>query len=205
MQKRGHIFKICRRASGRLRGHPMLTNAPTIKTKNLVLRGPQKSDLAPFTNWAATSDRLEHLGGNTDADGAWRGFIAGIGHWQWHGYGFFIVTTANEDTALGRIGVLNHSDWPEPELAYHLFDGAEGRNIAYESAIAVRHWAGATLGLGPLISMIHPKNTRSITLAKRLGATQESQISHDGEPALVYRHLAHTNPMAVAQFEEVHP
>ncbi len=183
----------------------MLTNAPTLTTKNLILRGPQKSDLAAFTTWATTSQRLEHLGGNTNTGDAWRGFIAGVGHWQWHGYGFFMITDKNAGTPLGRMGVLHHSDWPEPELAYHLFDGAEGRSIGFEAAIAVRHWAGETLNLKPLMSMIHPDNTRSITLAKRLGAVPEADITHDGDPAIMFRHLAHDHADAAAQLSEVSP
>lgn len=181
----------------------MLTNAPTLTTKNLILRGPQKSDLATFTTWATTSNRLTHLGGNTNEGDAWRGFIAGVGHWQWHGYGFFMITTQDDDTALGRMGVLHHADWPEPELAYHLFDGAEGRSIAYEAAIAVRHWAGEALKLKPLMSMIHPDNARSIALAKRLGAVPEAEITHDGDPAIMFRHLAADHPDALAQLQEV--
>lgn len=180
-----------------------MTPAPTLHTKRLTLRGPEKGDLAPFTDWLVNSDRLAHLGGNTSAKNAWRGMIAGIGHWQWHGFGFFTVVEKASDAPVGRLGLLHHIDWPEPELAYHMFDRGEGKGFAYEAGVAARHWAGSKLGLGPLISMIAPANSRSIALAKRLGAVAESKGTHDGEPVVFYRHLPHDDATAQAQWEAV--
>ena len=179
-----------------------LTNAPTLVTRNLTIRGPQKSDLAPFTGFLM-SERMENLGwAGTEGD-AWRGMIAGIGHWHWHGYGFFILEDTASGQPAGRVGILNHIDWPEPELAWQMFDGFEGKSLCYEGAIAVRTWAGS-LGLSSLISMIAPHNARSLALAKRLGAVEESREDHhDGEADVVMRHLAHDHPTALAQLAEV--
>ena len=181
----------------------MLTNAPTLRTSRLTLRGPEKDDLAPFTAWATTSDRMVHVGGTVGENDAWRGFMIGIGHWQWHGFGFFTITDTATGAALGRCGLLRHTIWPETELAWHVFDGAEGRGIAYEAAVAVRHWAGKSLGLGPLVSFIAPGNTRSRALARRLGATEEAEITLDGETVIPHRHLPHDHPLARAQQIEV--
>ncbi len=181
----------------------MLTNAPNLRTSRLTLRGPRKDDLAPFTAWVTTSVRMSTVGGNRTENDAWRGFIAGIGHWQWHGFGFFTITDTATGAVLGRCGLLRHAVWPETELAYHLFDGAEGKGIAYEAAVAVRQWAGESLDLGPLASFINADNTRSRALAKRLGASAGKETTIEGEPALVYRHLAHNNPLAQAQYAEV--
>lgn len=181
----------------------MLTNAPTLHTSRLTLRGPIKDDLAPFTAWVTTSDRMASVGGNGSENDAWRGFIAGIGHWHWHGFGFFTITDTHTGAPLGRCGLLRHAVWPETELAYHLFDGAEGRGIAYEAAVAVRHWAGDSLGLSPLASFISPDNARSLSLAKRLSARQDREDTIEGDPVLVRRHLAHTSPLAQAQYTEV--
>lgn len=181
-----------------------LTNAPVLVTKNLTIRGPQKSDLAAFTEFMA-SERMENLGWAGSEGDAWRGFIAGVGHWQWHGYGFFILEETATGKPAGRVGILNHVEWPEPELAWHMFDGFEGKSLCYEGAIAVRTWAGS-FGLSPLMSMIAPHNTRSLALAKRLGAVEESRKDHhDGEEAVIMRHLAHDHEIAMAQLAEVTP
>jgi RimJ/RimL family protein N-acetyltransferase len=142
---------------------------------------------------------MDAVGGSGSEREAWYGFISGIGHWNWHGYGFFTVTELASGVAAGRVGVINHHGWPQPEMAWHMFDGYEGRSYAFEAACAVREWAGRTLGLEPLISLIAPTNTRSIALATRLGATEERRDVIDGEDCIVFRHLAHHDPRAVAQ------
>ncbi len=176
-----------------------MTPAPTLTTARLVLRGPQKRDLAAFTAWVTRSERMEAVGGPGTERDAWRGFIAGIGHWQWHGYGFFTVTERGTGIAAGRVGVLHHIEWPQPELAWHMFDGFEGRSYAFEAACAVREWAGGTLGLEPLISLISPSNTRSLALATRLGAVEERRDVVDGENCIVFRHLPHDDTRAMRQ------
>ena len=176
-----------------------MTPAPTLTTARLVLRGPQKSDFAAFSAWVTTSARMEAVGGKGTERDAWRGFLAGIGHWNWHGYGFFTVTERESGIAAGRVGIINHIEWPQPELAWHMFDGFEGKSYAFEAACAIREWAGRTLGLEPLISLIAPSNTRSLALATRLGAMEERRDVIDDESVIVFRHLAYDDPKAVAQ------
>lgn len=176
-----------------------MTPAPTLTTTRLVLRGPQKSDLTAFTAWVTRSERMAAVGGPTTERDAWRGFIAGIGHWHWHGYGFFTVTERKSGIAVGRVGVINHIEWPQPEMAWHMFDGYEGRSYAFEAACAVRDWAGRSLGLEPLVSLISPSNTRSLALATRLGASEERRGVIDGENVIVFRHLSFDDKRAMKQ------
>ncbi|MDX8347123.1 GNAT family N-acetyltransferase [Cognatiyoonia sp. IB215446] len=179
-----------------------MTPAPTLTTARLELRGPQKRDLAAFTAWVTRSERMATVGGKGTERDAWRGFIAGIGHWQWHGYGFFTVAERRTGMAAGRVGVINHIEWPQPELAWHMFDGFEGKSYAFEAACAVREWAGRSLGLQPLISLIAPDNLRSLRLASRLGAMEERRDVVDGEKVIIFRHLSHDDPRAVKQAAE---
>jgi RimJ/RimL family protein N-acetyltransferase len=83
---------------------------------------------------------------------------------------------------------------PEPELAWGLFDGFEGHGYAQEAALAARDHARTAIGLGPLASFIEPENTRSIALAKRLGAWFGGVFEEDGKTLHIYRH-----PMPEAQ------
>ena len=181
-----------------------LTNAPVLVTKNLTLRGPEKSDLAAFTDMVTNSERMKTIGGNGTENDAWRGFIGGIGHWQWHGYGFFILEDNVTGLPIGRVDILDHVDWPSPELAWHMFDGHEGKSLCYEAAVAVRAWAGS-IGLPTLISMIATYNNRSLALATRMGAKEKSRMTHENEETIVMLHLAHDHPTALAQLAEVTP
>ena len=66
------------------------------------------------------------------------------------------------------------------ELAWHLFDQAEGHGYATEAAMAVRRWAHERHGIGQLVSYIDHHNHRSQGVAKRLGAvTDGTRAPHE--------------------------
>ncbi len=95
------------------------------------------------------------------------------------------------DAALGIVGPYYPLDWPEPEIAWSVFDAAEGRGIAHEAALAARAFAYSTLGWTTAISLISPQNLRSAALARRLGAVVERQFLHPEFGAMdIWRHPA---------------
>ena len=165
----------------------MMLSAPRLETDRLILRGPEESDFDAVKAFM-TSERTKFIGGKTTSEWeAWRGFLGSIGHWALRGYGFFTVLD-KLGNRLGRVGLLNHVMWPEPELGWHMFDGSEGKGFAYEAAMAIRDWAAKERKLDRLISQIHPDNARSIALAERMGATLEKETTLLGDPCLIYRH-----------------
>lgn len=161
-------------------------NIPTLTTGRLTLRAPRESDLEAMAAFGA-SDRNLFVGGPMDRWQVWRGLLANIGHWALRGYGFWSVDTKGGDF-VGRVGVIFHDGWPEPELAWHLFDGFEGKGYAWEAAAAARRHAYDVLSMGPLISMVDPANVRSVALAGKLGATFERADPGQINPFHVYRH-----------------
>ena len=171
---------------------PDMPRVPTLRTARLTLRAPALEDFEPLVAFYA-SDRARFIGGPSDRDMTWRGLLAQIGHWAVRGYGYFSVDT-HAGEMIGRVGVVCHESWPEPELGWHVFAGAEGHGYALEAAEAARDHA-AGLGLGPLISMINPENARSIRLAERLGAALEREWEHPKwGRTLIFRHPAGKTP-----------
>lgn len=165
-------------------------NIPTLETASLVLRAPQPSDLPAYTAFCA-SPRSAPVGGPYTEWKAFDRLCAIIGHWQLHGYGRWLVANKTTDEPLGIVGIMNPPDWPEPEIAWSLFDAAEGRGVAYEAALRTRAYAYDTLGWTRVISCTSPDNTRSIALAKRMGAVHESDFDHpEIGPLHVWRHLS---------------
>lgn len=159
-----------------------LSNAPVLTTQRLVLRGPERSDLPEFTRFMTSAPSMEAQGETVSAEQAWFGFLTGIGHWHWHGFGFFTIVEQQAARPVGRAGLIKHSNWPAVELAWHLFEGAEGKGFATEAAMAVRKWAFQDLGLARLYSYIDRRNTRSQAVAKRLGAiTDGTRAPHEPE------------------------
>lgn len=152
---------------------PPLTLAPTLTTDRLILRAPLRSDLAAFTRFMTSAPSMQAQGETVTTQQAWFGFLAGIGHWQWHGFGFFTVVEQKTGQPVGRVGLIKHSDWPDIELAWHLYEGAEGKGFATEAAKAVKSWARDDLGLDRLYSYVDHGNTRSQAVARRLGAVRD--------------------------------
>ncbi|MEM8730780.1 MAG: GNAT family N-acetyltransferase [Pseudomonadota bacterium] len=167
-----------------------LTSAPVLETDRLTLRGPLRSDLPAFTRFMTASPRLQAQGETISKDQAWFGFLTGIGHWHWHGFGFFTLVEHGHDSPIGRVGLLKHASWPEIELAWHLFDGAEGNGYATEAAQAVRSWAYRAHEVSQLVSYIDCQNHRSQAVAKRLGAATDGTRADHAPEAEIWTHLA---------------
>ncbi|MEM1130178.1 MAG: GNAT family N-acetyltransferase [Pseudomonadota bacterium] len=160
-----------------------------LTTERLVLRRPAMHDAERATAFYM-SERSRFAGGNQPEPRAWSAFAAMLGHWQIRGFGLWAVTTREADRILGMVGPYFPAGWPERELGWVLFDGAEGKGYAQEAVHAARDHAFATLGWTGAVSYIAPDNARSIALAERVGAVRDSAARppFPDKPTLVYRH-----------------
>lgn len=161
---------------------------PTLTTARLVLREPREADFATMLAFSE-SPRAAFVGGAIGRQWVWRSHLANIGHWALRGYGFYSVETQAGDF-VGRIGVILHDGWPEPELAWHLYEGFEGQGFGHEAALAAKGDYHARISQAPLISMIDVGNTRSEALALRLGARFERTETDEDGTVKFYRHPA---------------
>ncbi len=148
---------------------------PILETDRLILRGVEADDFEAYAAFRA-SDRAKTLGGPFTRAQAFSQFTSLIGHWAMRGYGRWLVTDKTNGDAYGIVGLLYPEGWPEPELAWSLYDNGEGKGIAFEAAIAARDYAYNALNMGPLISLVAKDNLRSTMLAERLGATYEKDV-----------------------------
>lgn len=161
----------------------------TLQTERLTLRRPNASDWEGAKEFYL-SERSSMAGGPLDLGRAWRQFAAIIGHWDIRGYGLWAVTEGAGKPAVGLVGPWYPVDWPETELGWVLLAQAEGKSIAYEAVVAARRDAFERLGWDTAVSYIAKENTRSIALAKRLGATldEAAQQPKPDSPCLIFRH-----------------
>lgn len=163
---------------------------PTLHTDRLALRAPRWDDFDAYAAFRA-SPRTATVGGPFSRSEAFTQLCAILGHWSLRGYGRWMVAERATDAPVGIVGLYYPEGWPEPELAWSVFDAAEGRGYAHEAALASRIYAYDTLGWSTLISAVDPANTRSVALAKRLGCAQEAPFEHEVYGALhIWRHPA---------------
>lgn len=161
---------------------------PTIETERLRLRAPMIDDFEAYAAFRA-SDRTQFVGGPNTRSEAWQQFTALVGQWHLRGYGRWVVTERDNDTALGVVGLFYPIEWPEPEIAWSMFEAGEGKGYAYEAALAAREYAYGTLGWKTVISCIDPKNIRSAALGKRMGCTPDGVFNDDMLGAIsIWRH-----------------
>lgn len=169
---------------------------PEIETPRLRLRAPRMADFDAFAAFGE-SERSKGVGGPYSRTQSFQRLTALAGHWLIRGYGRWIVADRDTDAALGLVGPFFPEGWPEPEIAWTVFDGAEGRGIAFEAAQAARAFAYGTLGWTTAVSCTDPDNHRSIALARRMGCTQDGTWHHpDGFDLLIWRH---PSPAALAE------
>lgn len=167
---------------------------PTIESERLVMRAWRLSDLDAFAAFAGDEELSRYRGGPVDRSKAQSAIAAFNGDWSLRGYGGLAVATHNDiDRAIGMTGLYHPPEFDEPELFYSLFAGQHGKGYAVEMCKAVITWAGITLGLPPLMSMIDPDNSASRTVAERLGAHVEAELTWRGMPRLRYRHIQASN------------
>ena len=166
-----------------------LTNAPTLETERLILRSPETRDAEAVIAFLMDKTRAEGFGTIPNRPDAWRWFAMNVGHWHIHGYGYFTIEEKATGKPAGISGVWNPEGWPEPEVGWVVFEGFEGKGIAFEAASRVRQWAYQELGFTTLTSNIVPGNTRSIRLAERLGASYERTYDNPNMGKdMLYRH-----------------
>lgn len=175
-----------------LRMTPHLADTPVLETERLNLRAPGPQDWPVFREMMA-SDRSRFIRpGEIDEGQAWRAFGHIIGHWVLRGWGLFVFTSRNDDSALGATGPWYPAGWPEPEIGWSVWSAdAEGKGVAFEAASAARGYAYSELNWSTAVSFIDPANSRSIALAERLGATVDKTAATPNDAdCLVYRHPA---------------
>ncbi|MGZ9808854.1 GNAT family N-acetyltransferase [Pseudoroseicyclus sp. H15] len=167
-----------------------------LKTERLDLRLPAPDDLDAAIAFGQ-SDRTRFIGGKSDAFQAYRGVMAGIGHWVVNGFGMWSVYLRESGEMIGRVGIIYHQfpdGWTEPEIGWQLFDGFEGKGYALEAARAAKADYHRRITRHPLISHIDPANERSASVARRMGAEIEGERMLLGDPVMVWRH---TGPESV--------
>lgn len=149
-----------------------LAEIPTLTTKRLVLRGFEPSDYPAYRAYYTAPARTGGVGGPVEPHRAFERFAGMIGQWVMMGFGRFAVTL--EGKAIGHVGPLQAGEDSMLEMTWTLWDaGQTGKGYATEAARSVlQHLFDK--GWGPIPAHIHPQNTASLLVARRLGGVEDS-------------------------------
>lgn len=163
--------------------------APTVlETPRLLLRPFRADDLDPYAALCADPEVMRYVGdrGVLSREDAWRQMAMLAGHWQLRGFGMWAVEERETGAFVGRVGLHYPEGWPGREIAWALARPFWGRGYAMEAARAALGEAFGRLGWPRVISLIDPRNIRSVRLAARLGGRLEGEATVRGHSVAVY-------------------
>lgn len=160
--------------------------APTIETPRLILRGWRNSDFQPYARLLSDPDTARFITRRGRPYGpaeAWAEMAFIVGHWQMLGFGMFVIEARGSGEFLGRAGPLRPEGWPAHEIAWALAPEARGQGYATEAAAAAIGWTFDAFGVDRIVSVIHPDNSASQAVARRLGERRTAEtFAPFGEP-----------------------
>lgn len=170
-------------------------NIPTLETARLKLRAFTQDDWEPYAEMYADESFVRYLSGKPLSKAeAWESMAIILGHWELLGYGIWALESKATGRLIGRAGLLNLPQWPDVEVCWALSPRFWGNGYATEAAQASVRWAFQEMGLGRLISLIHPENKASEAVALRLGERFREKITFEGKPTHVYEILNPRHP-----------
>lgn len=165
-----------------------------LETERLLLRTPRLEDAHDLLDYAGDPEVTRWIGGGTGDLEATRARIREwLARWERDGVGHFSVV--RDGRVLGRVGFLTWDpttwtiDGPQIELGWTLAQEHWGHGYATEAARAARVWLYRERTAERLVSLIDPRNVRSIRVADKLGCEPVEMVdlpSHG--KAVVWEH-----------------
>lgn len=94
-----------------------------------------------------------------------------LDHYAKHGYGVYALIYKEDNCLIGYAGLIsqNIDRVMQTELGYRLLPKYWGKGLATEACLAICQYAFNQIDIDHLISIIDPKNIRSVEVAKRIG------------------------------------
>jgi RimJ/RimL family protein N-acetyltransferase len=156
-----------------------------IETERLVLRRLALADLDEFLALHRDPEVVRFVRGLNRAQAEER-LRANEQEWAARSHGMLAVLDRASGCLLGRVGLKHWPQFQETEAGWLLRRDAWGHGYATEAGRACLDWGFAALPITYVTAMIHPENTRSIGVARRLGFEPVREDVLLGDPVVVH-------------------
>ena len=144
-----------------------------LTTERLILKEFRASDLDDFASLMADPEVMRFpISGPHSKEQAQELFQNRIlKHYKTHGFGLWAVIHKETGHFIGLTGLISQliDGKEEVELGYRFYPKYWGHGFAIEAALNVCKWGFDTLNVPYIISIIDPKNHKSIKVAKKAG------------------------------------
>ncbi|MFC5848053.1 GNAT family N-acetyltransferase [Deinococcus petrolearius] len=131
-----------------------------------------------------------------DREAVWARLLRHPRHWALLGFGYWVVVERVTGRFVGEVGVARFERetpglLPElgllPEAGWVLRPWAHGQGYAREAVEAVLAWRDVHLPVQGTFCLIHPDNTPSLRLARRMGFVPVSEVGEPNHPLTLLR------------------
>jgi ribosomal-protein-alanine N-acetyltransferase len=152
-----------------------------IATPRLLLRPFAAGDADALFELYGDPEVMTFTGGPKTREQTEEGLARLIALYESQGFGLFAVE--HEGRVIGRVGFIVQmvEGVREVELAYMIARAAWGRGFGVEACMAARDWGLQHLPSPRLVSLIDPRNLRSLKIAEKLGSRFERVVTFHGQ------------------------
>jgi len=169
---------------------------PIIETDRLRLRKPQRDDVHAVCALWADPLVTRYISGDPIARRqAWMGLLHLVGHWDFYGYGGWIVEEKSTGAFVGQVGFqqfvrdIDASRDDLPEAGWVLSPPMHGRGYAAEAVGATIAWVDANLDVPSTVAIVHPANAASLRVAERAGYRELRRTTYATHPIVLFERL----------------
>jgi RimJ/RimL family protein N-acetyltransferase len=159
------------------------------ETARLRLRRLRLSDIDEVAAMVADPEQMRFYPRPKTRDEV-RGWLAwNLALYEENGFGTWYLESLLDNGFVGYCGIrplVLHAK-REVELAWHVKKTHWNRGLATEAALVSMRLGFDQFGLSRLVAIIHPDNSASRRVARKLGMLEERHLIHEGEPIVVYR------------------
>jgi len=161
-------------------GDRVISRNVVIETDRLVLRTFETGDETALQQVFADPCARQFYSVMAE-HGAVRSWIErNLVRYRQDGYGLWAACLRETGEVIGDCGlILQHiAGVPEVEVAYHIRADLRGRGLATEGATACLDLGFSSFGARQIVSMVHPANIASRTVASRVHRDQRRFMHH---------------------------
>jgi RimJ/RimL family protein N-acetyltransferase len=157
---------------------------PELTTTRLELCRFDLGDCAFVLRLLNDPSFLRYIGdkGVRDAEGARNYILSGpVASYEQHGFGLYKVCLKDSGAPIGMCGLLRRESLQDVDIGFAFLPEYHSQGYAHEAAAAVMEQGRARFGLGRIVAITSPDNSRSARLLQRLGLRFEGMISLPGD------------------------
>ena len=151
------------------------SEAPTVETERLVLRGYRIEDFSDVAAAWADPEVARYVGGVSSEEQSWARLLRNVALWPMLGYGYWAATEKATGRYVGDVGLADFKREIEPslkgvpEIGWVLARWSHGRGYATEAAQAALRWLESALGPQRTVCIIDDQNQPSLRVAAKCG------------------------------------